>query len=826
MTAAHTRVPVRIQAATPSLSARVRAVEEAVWRRNDSLIDRSEYWSVLDVEQAEVVARRGQKTYRVPYTIADDGAVTFGEGVEVETQYVPVAAALQVEVDGSALRLSAAEADASEPEGRVWRAVIMRAGMSTAAVNVVREDGRTAALPVFFTEEYVRALVPMLANAPVYALDDTATGHKAEAREKLQNQVVGWTADPAFEGNAAVASVHLDEGSPLAEEKRVQLLSAWRRGNPARYGLSIDSRGHGEIRMHAGREVYFATEPVALLSTDMVLRPAAGGGFTQLVASRGPLHTEEEMNRDRLIKAIQASRPQVLAGRDLAAFTYGELLALANDQELRAAAASVESEAAPAAQAAPAATQAAAAAVDVQSITDRVMAAVALRTQMETVITSSQLPAGAQALLRRELDVPGATVATVQAAVDAQRAVLAEAVQGSRAHVAGLGGPAQAGGGTLQVFVGVDPIDKLQAAVDRAFGLEPLQPELRTIEPLGLRAAYNLVTCGQDQSVVGNFGGRESRIIQAAGFDTTTLPDVMANTLNRRLANDYAELQYGDENLVSTEGIMTDFRPQTAIRLGYLGSFPTVDTDIEDYPEISVYSQERAIWEPEERGILASITRKHIMNDDLGAVGKIPGRIARAGKRTVSEFLFSFITSNPVLSLSEGDTLTWFHASRNNLITDPLSIAALSKARLLLANQREPDSDKKLGLRKNVQLHLYVPQELGDAARAINQTEKVPGSANNDANPWYHKFGVNDEFIHEVYSWEETNDWVLAVDPKEREIIEIKFLNNQKIPQIVRQSSPEVGSMFTRGAMKMKAFFDFGGTPVDFRGVVKSVVPA
>jgi len=814
------RAVVVLQAADLTLSGRVRAVEDALYRRNELALGDDRWWPV-EVAEDHVLARRGPKTYRVGYTIDDDGAVTFGEAAEVEAQYVPVTASVAVELDGSALRLTAAEADEPEPTGRVWDVVIVRAGLSSTYASVER-DGKTVQLPVFFTDEYVRRLVPLVADAPVYALDDTASGHKLAAADKRQDQSVGWTADPRYEAGACLASLHLDEGSPAAELKRVQLLSAWRRGNPRRFGLSIDSRGTGEIRMHAGRETYYATEPVALLSTDIVLRPAAGGGFTQLVASsRGPHHTEMEMTRDRLIAAIRASRPQLLEGRDLATMTVGELAALANEAELRAAAT------------APAPAAAAATPVDVTAITAQVTAAVTesltesinRRRAMEAVITASQLPAKAQAALRAEMDRAGATVETVQAAVDAQREILAEAVQSST-HVLGLGGPALQGAGTAagQVFVGVDPIDRVQAAVDRAFGLEPEDPQLRTIAPLGLQAAWNVLTCGQDQSVMGSMGAREMRIIQAAGFDTTTLPDVLANTMGRRLAADYAELSYGDENLVSTEGSIKDFRPQTAIRLGYLGTFGTVDTDSEDYPEVNAYGQERAIWEPEERGLIIKVTRKHIINDDLDAVKKIPDRIARAARRTVSEFVFDFLISNPVLSLETGDTLTWFHADRNNLLTGALSITALNTARLALANQQEPDSGKKLGLRKNVQLHLYVPQELGDLARSINQSQLVPGSANNDANPWWKKFGVNDEYIHEVYPWNDPTDWALAVEPKEREIIELKYLNGQKVPQIVRQDAPGVGEMFTRGALRMKAYFDFGGTPIDFRGIVKSVV--
>ncbi|HEY0019053.1 MAG TPA: hypothetical protein VGC13_22315 [Longimicrobium sp.] len=821
---------VRLQASAAALSLtdRVRAVEEALWARNRaSLNDADDPWYVVETYEDHTVARRGPKTFRVSYTIGADGKVVFGEPEEVEAKYVAVEASIHVDVAHAGVHLlvggdagGAAAAASAEPEGLEWEVTVIRAGMSSAAVEI---DGQT--YPVFFTEEYVRLLAPLLANAPVYALDDTAGGHKHNAGEKLQEQVVGWTADPRLEGAAVQANLVFDRENPRARQKRADLVHAWQRGNRTRWGLSIDSRGMGELRPHRGATVYFATRPDRLLSTDIVLRPAAGGVFNRIVASAAAearITVEEvEMNRERLIAAIRASRPEVLRDKDLTTISMAELALVANEAELRAAATG----------GAPAPTAAGRPAVDETAIADRVAAAVEQRLQargeIETIITSSQLPAGAQATVRRLLAIPGVTAESIQAAVDEQRATLAAAAP---AHVAGLGGPALLGGAGGYAFgtVGVEAIDRIQAAFDRALGVEPENPELKTIRPIGgLLELYQLVTAGQDYGVHGISTGAQLKVIQAAGFDESTLPSVMENTLNRRLAMDYAEISFGDEFLVSTEGSMKDFRPQSTTRLGYLGNFPTLNTDTQEYPSVNAYGEERAIYEGEERGMIIEFTRKHILNDDMSAVQKVPGRIAWAGKRTVAEFLFSFLTLNPVIPYTPG-TLTWFHASRNNLMTAPLSVAGLNQARLLLATQTEPSSGKRLGLPGNVQVHLWVPSEQLEAARGINQSKQVPGSANNDANPWYHKFGEKDEFIHEVYSWDPAdsgkNDWALSVDPKHRGLIEIKYLNGQKIPQIVRQDAANVGKVFTQGKISLKAFLDFGGTPEDTRGIVKSVV--
>lgn len=82
----------RVNADGESLSARVRAVDDAVWARNQDLGDgrQEDWWFAVETFEDAVIVRQGAALFQVPYTLEDDGSVSFGEPVEVEVQYRPL----------------------------------------------------------------------------------------------------------------------------------------------------------------------------------------------------------------------------------------------------------------------------------------------------------------------------------------------------------------------------------------------------------------------------------------------------------------------------------------------------------------------------------------------------------------------------------------------------------------------------------------------------------------------------------------------------------------------------------------------------------------
>lgn len=487
--------------------------------------------------------------------------------------------------------------------------------------------------------------------------------------------------------------------------------------------------------------------------------------------------------KERLLKLLKTRRPDAYAGIDPETITLEEIMALLEAEE---------AEETPSSEAAEALQEA-----------RQIVSGLAIREEL----ADSRLPDLAQRRIRERFEGQVVTRAQIQEAVTAERDYLSQLAP---ARISGLGG-------SRDVTVGASKLDRLQAAVDRAFGLEIEDPALRTVKPIGLRQLYQEITLGGDPEVTGVLQESVQREMLREAFDSTTLPRVMSNAMNRRLTRDYNEVDYGERRIISVVSA-SDFRTREAIRVGYFGDISTVNPETGDYQELAAYGEESAQYAVGQKGNLVTITRKHIINDDIGAVAKVVGRMGRAARRTFAKFVWKFIKDNPQIYT----TKTFFHATQGNLLTDPLSVAALNKARLALANQTEPGSGEKLGLKPAL---LAIPAELLAVAYTINQSQQVPGSANNDANPWYHAFGAGNENILENALFDDADDWVLFGPNSDVDIIEVAFLHGQEEPELFTADNPTVGQMFTADKLQYKIRHEYGGAVVDYRGAVKSVVP-
>lgn len=773
-----------------TLNLRAERVRRAVAERNRGMGD-PEIWYPIEVYPDFAIVRQNLNLYQVPYTIAADGVVTLGAGVRVEEEFVPV----RVQ-EAAVLRLQAGE---DAPTGTQWEVEIIRPGWSLNGI--------------YYPAAALRASAHLFEGVHVYYFGDSASGHHTNPTQKVQAALAGWIEGvSAREDGAVVGTLHFLQGG-VAEGVRTTLVDAWKRGKKDLIGLSIDAHGVVQAGTAEGRKGKLVESLSRVLSVDVVLKPAAGGRFTRLVASAAEPDQEKTMNwRKFLIRFLEARRPSALAGIDRDNATADELLGLMNDEELREAFAERQQQGA----AAPNAQQPLqAAAGGGSTATDPAHAANVVMTRMvlREKLQESKLPDTVQRRLRQRLDGQVLTEEQIQASIDEERTYLAEL---NPARPNGLG--TKDGNGT-QAQVGPSKRERLQAALDKSFGLAVEDPALRSVRPIGLRELYNEITFGHDPNV--SEGRLSESAVQAMlqeAFDSTTLPYMLGNTMHRAMLRDYRIPSFGEEFIYSRRpGGLRDFKQHEAIRLGYFGNLSNVDPESADYAELAAYGEERAPYSAGQKGNIVTVTRKHIINDDMGAVAKIPGRLGRAARRTFAEFVWAFATGNGAIF----DTVAWFHATHANLGAAALSVTTLNAAELAMMDQTEPGSGKKIGLAPYV---LAVPHGLKATAIAINQSPFLPGSANNDANPWYHRFGANNERIVVNPILSDANDWYLFADKAEGDIIEVGFLNDQEEPELFVADVPTEGQMFLADKLRFKIRHEYGGAVVDYRTAYKAVV--
>lgn len=427
-------------------------------------------------------------------------------------------------------------------------------------------------------------------------------------------------------------------------------------------------------------------------------------------------------------------------------------------------------------------------------------------------LNSSDLPEPARAAVRAEFEGRVFEADELDRRVDGMRAMLGEIFGG--ATVRGLGTPRPDPSASLRagVKVGQNAVDRVQAAVDRLFGV-PLPDALSDVPRLaGIREAYLVIT--GDRNFTGRYDWAESVVREANEVTTAVLTNTIANSMTKRIEHDYAGQPKWWEPLVVKTGI-ADFRQQQRIHLNDFAALSTVGENAA-YTNLA-WGDSRETYTPAKRGNLVVVTLEMIVNDDTGAVVRIPQKLAAAAVVTINEFVAGLFTANSGAGSLMADAFTVFDATNHqgNSGTAALSSAALQTA-LTAMLKFTNSAGKRIGVQGR---YLLLPPDLFFTGQIVLGSTQVPGSANNDLNP------VKGALTPvSVPNWTDTNNWYVMADPAQVEGIELGFLNGREEPELIVQDSPTAGSVFTNDALSWKVRHVFGGGWLDYRAAYGSIV--
>ena len=326
----------------------------------------------------------------------------------------------------------------------------------------------------------------------------------------------------------------------------------------------------------------------------------------------------------------------------------------------------------------------------------------------------------------------------------------------------------------------------------------------------GLREAYTTITGDWNLDKLRN-GGFTGHVLVAEAVLTGDFPNILLNSMTKRLLQDYAELSLDGLGNMYTKANVADFKLQDRVREGYFPELSTV-AEAGPYTEIAKPTDERTNYSVVKRGNLLTISEETIRNDDLGAIARFPGRLARAGRWTLKNYITAFFINNPNYG---GDTVAWFHATHANLATTALSQDSLIADEVALLTQTEKDSGEPLGLSLD---WLMVPPALAATARQINQTNTA------GSNAFFQRFGANNERIMVNEKLTDVTDYYYGTNQANAPFLEIGFLDGIEEPQIFLANQPTIGTQFTNDELQYKVKHVYGGAIIDFRGVGKHVV--
>jgi hypothetical protein len=312
--------------------------------------------------------------------------------------------------------------------------------------------------------------------------------------------------------------------------------------------------------------------------------------------------------------------------------------------------------------------------------------------------------------------------------------------------------------------------------------------------------------------------GFDNETIRAA-FSSVSLPGILSNVANKKLLQSYEAQPVTAMRLCST-GDLNDFKENDRFRLTDVGDLLPIapDGEIKDGGVV----EESAKNQLDTYGKKFCLTRKMIINDDLGAFMKVPTAMGNRAARLIDQLFFSRLLKNPV----QGDGKALFHGTRKNLLsgaTSALSGDALKKAIQVFLDQVDADG-QPISVEPR---YLLVPTALKHLAIELTRgaTLIMSGGADNTVRPAINVLA--DENLQVVSSpylanaaYDGASDvaWYLFGAPEQIDTFEIGFLNGKRTPTVERGETD-----FNTLGMWFRVYFDLGVREQDHRGMVKAI---
>jgi hypothetical protein len=254
-------------------------------------------------------------------------------------------------------------------------------------------------------------------------------------------------------------------------------------------------------------------------------------------------------------------------------------------------------------------------------------------------------------------------------------------------------------------------------------------------------------------------------------------------------------------------GSVSDFREYKRLRMG---SFTRLDAlgENSEYKNKKITDAEYESISAETFGNIINVSRKMIVNDDLGAFTRLAAMLGRAAARSIEIDVYALLAANPTMS----DGVALFHANHNNLLTSGAapSVTEFELMRVKMAQQMDKDSNEYLDLRPSIWLG---PIGLGGQARVVNDAQYDPDTANKLQKPNMVRGLFSD--IVDTARLTGTAYYAFA-NPTEEPVIEVAFLDGVQTPMM------ESAEEFNMDGIKWKVRMDYGVGAIGYRGVVKN----
>lgn len=287
------------------------------------------------------------------------------------------------------------------------------------------------------------------------------------------------------------------------------------------------------------------------------------------------------------------------------------------------------------------------------------------------------------------------------------------------------------------------------------------------------------------------------QLFRSAMHGTSDFPALLTSTGNRVLMDAYQVAQ-SPIRTIARQTTLADFRPASRLKLSDVGQLQ----ELSENGEIKHTTRGEAVesYSLKTYATQFSISRKALINDDLGAFRDWGATAGRMAAETEANVLVGLLLSNPTMG---EDGAAMFHASHGNLAGTggALSVATLDAARKSMRGRKGLDGKTPINATPR---YLVVGPELETTAEQV--LASIYAATISDVNPFGGKLSLL------VEPRITGNRWYVFADPAALPCLEYAYLSSAQGPQMASREGWEVLGM------EFRVVLDFGAGAVDWRG--------
>jgi len=278
------------------------------------------------------------------------------------------------------------------------------------------------------------------------------------------------------------------------------------------------------------------------------------------------------------------------------------------------------------------------------------------------------------------------------------------------------------------------------------------------------------------------------RPILAAAWATHDISGILSATVNKFLLAGFDAVESAWRNISAVRSV-NDFKTVTQYRLNGGFTFEQVANGGE-LKSASASDESRTI-SADTYGIMTSVTRTDLINDDLGALTAVPQRIGRGGALKLNDvFWASYLDDSAFFTVAKGNKKTSATA---------LSLAGLKEALALYRKLKDRDG-KPMATQPSV---LLVPVDLEITAAELMNSVQISSGATG-GQPSTNVFAGRYQVVSSTYLTN-ADDYYLLASPADLPVMEVAFLNGVQSP-IVETAEADFNVL----GVQMRGYFDFG----------------